>query len=151
MHPASRTWISRLVSSMLPGNTGRQVSRTDTVRILALMNGDCDFTVLSDVARRMNWTVTLTCDREHAEQLAKSDRFAVILCDRASGGNWKEMIAEFIRSSPCAAVILMSSTYDSLLWEEVTSKGGYDVLRKPLSDETVTAVVSRAVTYWRLR
>jgi DNA-binding NtrC family response regulator len=135
----------------LPGSIGQRHEDTDAVKILAVMQGDADFEIVSDVASRMNWTVTLSPEYEHGARTAKLDGFAVVLCDRDLTANWKACLDEFVRSAPHSAIILMSSVNDSFLWEEVTSKGGYDVLRKPLCRDTVAAVVSRAVAYWRLR
>jgi DNA-binding NtrC family response regulator len=115
------------------------------------MSGGDDFSTLSDVANRMNWSVTLTSDYEHATDVARSRDFAAILIDRDLAPNWKHAISELARSAPHSAVIVVSYINDSHFWEEVTSKGAYDVLRKPFGFDNVCAVISRAVTYWRLR
>jgi DNA-binding NtrC family response regulator len=147
----NRAWISRLLNGVWPPRIAEERrSREERVNLLAVMNADADFATLSEVAGRMNWSVTLTANSESALESAKSASFAVILCDRDLTGNWKGLLREFIRSAPHSAVILLSSVNDSLLWEEVTSSGGYDVLRKPLCVETVGPLLSRAVTYWRL-
>jgi DNA-binding NtrC family response regulator len=144
-------WISRLMSGLgLPDTIGQRRSATESVRILAMMKGGADFDVVADVAERMNWAVTLTSQYD-AARAAPLEGFAVVLCDRDLTANWRACLDEFVRAAPHSAVILMSNVNDSFLWDEVTSKGGYDVLRKPLSRETVSAVVSRAVAYWRLR
>jgi DNA-binding NtrC family response regulator len=149
---ASRVWLSRLLSGVWPAkNPEHRESGEEYVSLLAVMKADADFTALSEVAGRMHWSITLTGNQEFALESAKSHTFAVILCDRDLTANWKALLRAFIHSAPHSAVILLSNVNDSLLWEEVTSSGAYDVLRKPLRVETVSPLLSRAVTYWRLR
>lgn len=117
--------------------------------ILAMMRSGRDFSILSSVALRMDWSVTLASEYEEARQLTKSQTFAVVLIDRDLSSNWKHCLDGLIHSAPDSGIILLSRVEDPLLWEEVTTKGGYDVLRKPLNAQAVTAVLSRAITYWR--
>jgi DNA-binding NtrC family response regulator len=148
----SKFWIPKFLDRIrVPAIINWISPRSHGVRILAVMSGGDDFSTLSDVANRMNWSVTLTPDCEHAADVARSRDFAAILLDRDLVANWKHAVSELARSAPHSAVIVISYINESLFWEEVTSKGAYDVLRKPFAFNNVCAVISRAVTYWQLR
>ena len=45
-------------------------------------------------------------------------------------------------------MLLISRVTDEYLWNEVVSNGGYDVLRKPLSESDVQRQVRLAWSYW---
>lgn len=74
---------------------------------------------------------------------------AVILCERdLPDGDWKDVLDALASQPDPAAFIVISPHADELLWAEVLSLGGYDVLQKPFDISEVTRVVGMA---WRQR
>jgi DNA-binding NtrC family response regulator len=121
------------------------------VPILAVMDRDSDFVTLEIAAQRLRHPMSLVSSYNAARRLAKLSGPAVVMCDRESLTDWRNDVETLARKAPQACIILMSPTRDIELWEEVTQTGGYDVVLKPLDDESARRILARAVSYVRLR
>lgn len=108
---------------------------SSAVRVLAVMPRDSDAQTLSQIAARAQWELHFSSSFESALDLARRERFAVILYDRGDG--WRDAIGKLCHTAPDSNVILTSPANDDLLWQEVIKLGGYDVLTKPFHEERV--------------
>lgn len=114
-------------------------ARYETVRLLAIMSAGSDREALLRIAGRQHWQVDLAPNTDYALDLLGAHRFAVIVydCDTA-GPNWRAVLDQLVKHSAGASVILASPTKDDHLWQEVTQRGGYDVVLKPFREDLVT-------------
>ena len=109
------------------------------IRVLAVMPRDQDSQALARIAEKANWKIEFASSRADALSLIKRHRFAVILCDRGLSlhSNWSHSIEDLASQAPESSVILASPANDDRLWQEVISRGGFDVLTKPFQEERV--------------
>lgn len=74
----------------------------------------------------------------------------IIIYDRElSPMHWPENIHELARKSPRPYIILLSSSIDANLWDELQRVGGCDILRTPLDREMLLGAVQRGWQLWR--
>jgi DNA-binding NtrC family response regulator len=86
---------------------------------------------------------------EEAYSVAKQLNAPVILLDRDWPETaWRTAVERFAASPHRACVILVSGVTDAYLWQELTRRGGYDVLPKPLQADRVERTVRLALSYW---
>lgn len=125
-------------------------SSTAEVTIVGLMNGDdADGRLLSDVAGRSGWQLVFTKTYPEARGALDQAQVPVVLCDRELlGTGWRKAIERLSAPPLRACVILLSEAIDTNLWTEVVRGGGYEVLAKPLRDDSLVRAVRLAWSYW---
>ncbi len=98
------------------------------------------------------WSVCTADTLAEARKLAADYEIAVALCDRdAPGIEWRRAVQELAHTQSHPCVVLLTGTEDWELWEQVTAAGGYDVVRKPVSAETLSRVIGAGISHWRSR
>jgi DNA-binding NtrC family response regulator len=117
------------------------------VPIVALMV-EQDRGVLTNISRQELLDVHFAESCEEASALANQLSAPVILFDRNwPGTDWRTAVEKLAASSHHACVILMSGVADDYLWQELIRRGGYDVLPKPLRNDSVSRVIKLALSY----
>lgn len=112
------------------------------VPVLAITTDDKDRRLLSEFAASGRWDLTLVGSVQEALSMLKNSQPVVVLCARELVCvDWRQAFDHVTAVKPKCALILISSTYDDGLWDQVVQQGGYDVLKTPLrQDQTISAV-----------
>lgn len=117
----------------------------ERLRILALSMSLDDRFLLEELAEQHHWELRFTQSPQDAFRLASQGHFEMILCDRNQPGYpWREVMDRLAERSPRSCILLVSPVKDDGLWGSVLHQGGYDVLLRPLREESVLHAV-RAV------
>jgi len=120
------------------------------ITIVGLMSSeDEDARLLVDVGGRNAWQVVFAGTHAEVEAALDQAQVPVVFCDRdLLGLGWRKAVERLSGPPKRACVILLSENADTNLWNEVVKGGGYDVLPKPLREDTVTRAVRLARSYW---
>ena len=79
-----------------------------------------------------------------------SQEVAVVLTDpHLPDGDWKQLTAEARRLERPPSIIVVSDASDWKLWADVLTAGGYDLLTKPWTPESVGWMVESAYRRWQ--
>jgi len=62
---------------------------------------------------------------------------------------WREAVSLFSRLSPRPYVILLSSSSDKNLWDELVRHGGSEILRTPIDGDAFKRAIRSAWSLWR--
>lgn len=123
---------------------------SDLPRVLVISAFDHDQKFFAGLHTAGTWNITLTCNVDRAIELLAHNDFSIIVYDRdLPGWEWREVLIRLRTWAPRTAVVLMSRVIDNFLWKEVLSHGGYDLLPKPLDQDTADRVLRRAWYYWK--
>jgi DNA-binding NtrC family response regulator len=143
----TRVW--RMVHSLFSGGAPRRVPLPRRVPVVALMVNEQDRHVLANVFGAEPLDVRFAESCEEAYSVAKQLTAPVILLDRDwPETEWRTAVERLTASPHHACVILVSGVSDAYLWQELTRRGGYDVLPKPLQADKVERTVKLALSYW---
>ncbi len=108
-----------------------------SLRILGIALPVDDCLSLRWLAEEHKWALRLTQSPQEAFALASHSHFAIILCDRNQPGYpWREVMERLADCSPRSCILLVSPISGDDLWQSVLQHGGYDVLRRPLRDNS---------------
>ena len=141
-----RVW--QALHSFFAGIGSPRKTLASRVPIVALIVGEQDRGVLASVSKQEPFDVHFAESCEEAFTLANQWNAAVIFFDRDwPGTDWRAAVESLAASSHHACVILMSGVADDYLWQELIRRGGYDVLPKPLRNDTVSRVIKLALSY----
>ena len=120
---------------------------TPRLRILALSIAIDDCVSLRWLAQQHKWELRLTQSPREAFNLASQSHFEIILCDRNQPGYpWREVMERLAACSPRSCILLVSPVSDDDLWRSVLEHGGYDVLRRPLRENSTLHAI---LAVWR--
>jgi len=117
--------------------------------ILSIGSPEVDRTVLDQLAHAHSWKLYFTSSYSEANASILRVQPHIILLDRELAVAWRIAVTSLAATSGGACVILISHVVDDYLWNEVVLHGGYDVVRKPLSEGDVLRIVKLAWAYWR--
>ena len=118
--------------------------------IVALLVSEHDRSVLTRVAVQEQWDLHLAESCAEAWAVMNQFNAPVILYDRNwPATEWRAVVQKLASSPHRACVVLTSGVVDDRLRQELTRWGGYEILVKPLREESVTRVVKLAWSYWR--
>jgi len=115
------------------------------VPVAALMVNEQDRHVLASVFGEEPLDVRFAESCQEARSVANQLTAPVILLDRDwPEAEWRTAVERLAASPYRACVILVSGVSDGHLWQELTRRGGYDVLPKPLQ-----AIKLNALSSWQ--
>ena len=118
----------------------------ERVRILAVAMSIDDRVSLGWIGDERNWKMRFTQSPREAFALASQHQFEVILCDRTQPGYpWREVMYRLAECSPQSCILLVSPVSDDDLWQSVLQHGGYDVLIRPLKENTTVRTIQAAL------
>jgi len=118
------------------------------VPVVALVVSGLDRGVLKIVAEQESFELHMVESIEQAGRLAELVIAPVILVDRDwPGVDWKEAVGNLSVASQSTCVVLISGVSDDYLRRELTRRGGYEVLTKPLRAENVARILKLARSY----
>jgi DNA-binding response OmpR family regulator len=150
--------IVKTISGLLPRKNHRSERLTEardgnakasSITILCVPGTDPDRQLLDEISRRNHWNMSFASSSDEARESLKRSRPQIILIDRdIDGADWRYAVSSLAAASGGACVLLISRVIDDYLWNEVVTNGGYDVLRKPLSESEVLRNVKLAWSYW---
>jgi DNA-binding NarL/FixJ family response regulator len=101
-----------------------------------------DRILLQRLGKQHNWELCFTYSPREAFGLASQSYFELILCDRNQPGYpWREAMDRLAECSPRSCILLVSPVRDDALWRNVLQQGGYDVLIRPLREESALHAV----------
>jgi len=143
----TRVW--ERVHSLFAGGVPRRMIPAARVPVVALMVNEQDRHVLASVFGEEPLDVRFAESCQEACSVANQLTAPVILLDRDwPEAEWRTAVERLAASPYRACVILVSGVSDGHLWQELTRRGGYDVLPKPLQADKVERAVKLAVSYW---
>jgi DNA-binding response OmpR family regulator len=94
------------------------------------------------------WWLCFSGLPRQAFRLASENDFDLILCDRNQPGHpWREVMDRLGAISPRSCILLVAPSKDDYLWWDVLNHRGFDVLIRPLRDETVLRGIDAAVRF----
>jgi PleD family two-component response regulator len=141
--------------SLLPGlrrgNSSASPGLTDDrmPKVLAVISSCPDRTALERLASVSGWQLTFA-DSLAAALHSRTVLPPVVLYQRElAGGDWRVAVRTLSRMLPRPCVILLSSTTDRNLWDELERSGGSDLLKLPLDNGSTLRSVNRAWALWR--
>ena len=118
------------------------------LKILVLCTSLEDRFLLERLGKRHGWDLWFVESARAGFRLVSENAFDVILCDRNQPGYpWREVVDRLTTSSPRSCVMLISPMKDDYLWGEVILHGGYDVVSRPLREDSLLRVIQAAVRY----
>ena len=118
------------------------------LRILALSMPIDDCVSLRWMAEQHNWELRLTQSPRDAFHLASQSHFEIILCDRNQPGYpWREVMDRLAACSPRSCILLVSPASDDDLWQSVLQHGGYDVLLRPLRENSALHAIQAVLRF----
>ena len=118
------------------------------LRILALSMSSDDSVLLMCLAQQHKWDLRLTNSPRDAFHLASQSHFEIILCDRNQPGYpWREVMDRFAECSPRSCILLVSPVSGDDLWRSVLQHGGYDVLLRPLRQDSALRAIQAVLRF----
>lgn len=118
------------------------------LKILALSMCIDDCVSLRCLAHQHKWDLRITQSPRDAFQLASQSHFEVILCDRNQPGYpWREVMDRLATYSPRSCILLVSPVSNDSLWRSVLQHGGYDVLLRPLREESALHAIQAVLRF----
>ncbi|MBZ5607386.1 MAG: hypothetical protein LAP38_03945 [Acidobacteriia bacterium] len=160
MWPAIYSFFTSLPSRIRGerSNGSRLLTRPDgqpgtpsRIPIVALVIGDGDRQVLTDISAQELWDVHFAKSCEEACDATNRLSAPVAVFDRdCPGAEWRTAVQNLALSPQRTCVILVSGVADEYLCQELIRSGGYDVLAKPLRAGDVARVIKLALSYWRV-
>jgi DNA-binding response OmpR family regulator len=147
---ASSSFLSKTGDrSGMPARAAHSIAPSPAITVLALPGSEPDRQLLDEIARRNRWSMSFAPTSSEARESLKRTNPQIILIDRdIDGTDWRFAVSSLAAESGGACVLLISRVVDDYLWNEVVTNGGYDVLRKPLSESEVVRNVRLAWSYW---
>ena len=135
--------------SAAPGVVDASGPHRPRVTIVSILLDEQDRSLIADVCYQNQWDVFFAKTCAEARQVSEQIKPHIILLDRdLADGDWRDSLSACASSSAGACTMLISRFADDSLWNEVVRNGGYDVLPKPLREETVLQAVKFAWSYW---
>ena len=118
------------------------------LRILVLSMSLEDRFVLERLGKQHDWELQFTSSPREGVRLASQSHFELILCDRNQPGYpWREVMDRLAACSPRSCILLVSPVSDDNLWRDVLQRGGYDVLIRPLREESALHAVEAVLRF----
>lgn len=112
--------------------------------VLAVTADNDDFRQIE--AAMPGWTILEARNCRDARQILGSRTCQVVLCERAlADGVWTDLIRATQACPDTPPIVVMSRVADEDMWAEVLSRGGLDLVAKPLAAKDLR----RALTSWR--
>ena len=122
-----------------------QVARQNTHRIVAIVPHGPIRSLLQSIARNVGWALTLSETPLIPAATRGADTPPIVICDRElSPYGWQEIIGALADNSPRPYVILLSPQADANLWDELQRVGGSDILRAPVTRESLLRALTKA-------
>ena len=141
--------VWRILHSLFAGPTPNPETLPPRIPVVALIVGEQDRSVLTRAAGEEFLDLRLAESVEEACAGAIRATAAVVLVDRDwPGTDWRAILRRLAESAYPACVVLVSGVADDYLLREVIRLGGYDVLPKPLRQDTVSRALKLALSYW---
>ncbi len=123
-------------------------TREQRLRILALSMSIDDSVLLRCLAQQHKWDLRLTPSPQDAFRLASQSYFEIILCDRNQPGYpWREVMDRLAECSPRSCILLVSPVSGDDLWRSVLQQGGYDVLLRPLRENSTLHAIQAVLRF----
>ena len=117
------------------------------LRILGLSMSIDDCILLRCLALQHKWDL-LTRSPRDAFRLASQSHFEIILCDRNQPGYpWREVMDRLAKCSPRSCIVLVSPVGEDDLWRSVLQHGGYDVLLRPLRENSALHAIQAVLRF----
>lgn len=118
-------------------------------KLLCVLPSAADCHLMTELSRRQHWDMYVAASRDQAHRAIQQVQPHVVLLDRdVEPAGWRYALSSLAQASNGACVLLVSPVIDEYLWNDVVLNGGYDVLRKPLSEDDVSRNVKLALSYW---
>jgi len=115
------------------------------LRILVLSKFLEDRFPLERLADEHGWELRFINSPQLGFRLLANSVFDVILCDcNQTGYPWREVLDRLSADSPRSCILLISAVNDDYLWGEVIRHGGYDVVTRPLREESLLRAIQAA-------
>ena len=128
---------------------GHRVDSDHCPAALAIMAEGPGRDALLMVFREAGWKLTFA-DTFAPTLDPRTERPPIVLFERELNPcHWREAVSLLSRLSPRPYVILLSSSSDKNLWDELVRHGGSEILRTPIDRDTVMRAVKSGWSLWR--
>ena len=85
-----------------------------------------------------------------AWNMANALQAPVVLCERdVPGMEWQDVVRILAAAAPHPCVIMTSTVVDDYVWREIVTRGGYDVVARPLRSDDAARAIRLAMSYWK--
>ena len=111
------------------------------IRVVAVLAGEHDRELLSQIATQANWSLQMPRTFRGAIQIVSQNPAAVIIGDQP---DWRAALETLRINSPNSRIILTASETDDKLWLEVLDRGGFDVVTRPFHPRRLLETIGRA-------
>ena len=127
----------------------REPTGAAAATLLCVLPTPADRSLLADLSRRQRWETFFASSRDDARETIRRVQPQIVVLDRdLEPAGWRYALSSLAAASNGACVLLVSRVIDEYLWNEVVSNGGYDLVRKPLTEEAISRNVKLALSYW---
>jgi FixJ family two-component response regulator len=141
-------WKTALGS--LARGLSRRHKRSERVRragswILAIVPEGANRLALQSISEQAGWTLAFSDSGTDRGCLTLPVIPPIVIYDRGlSQEHWGEIIRALAKKSPRPYIILLSSSTDANLWDELERVGGSDILRTPINRDHLLRALRRA-------
>lgn len=118
--------------------------------VVALILNDHDRRRLSEIAVHERIEVHFADTCSEAWNAINRLRSPVVLCERDLPYiEWQDAVRILASALSHPCIILTSPVVDDYVWREIVSRGGYDVLARPLRCDDAARAIRLAMTSWK--
>jgi len=140
--------VSRLRRSAQMKLSRLRIDTENCPRAMAIMAEGPGRDALEAVFRDAGWRLTIA-DTSAPALDPVCERLPIIFYERElNRSRWREAVLLLSRLSPRPYVILLSSTSDRNLWDELVRYGGCDIVRTPICRDAVIQAVESGWSLW---
>jgi DNA-binding NtrC family response regulator len=131
-------------------NSSHAASPASQFRVLLVSSGADGSSKLISLLHDMHCDVVSASTCRQVLPLLHSEEVPVLVTDPVlPDGDWKGITNEITRLRTPPSVIVVSDSSDWRLWADVLSAGGFDLLSKPWTPETVAWTLQSAFRRWQ--
>ena len=144
------SFFARIPGPRDGGQARGAIPSSPRLSIVALVVSEHDRSVLNRVAGQQQWDLLIVESCAEAWAVMNQSIAPIVLYDRNwPATEWRTVVQKLASSPHRACVVLTSGVVDDRLRQELTRWGGYEILVKPLREESVTRVIKLAFSYWQ--
>jgi DNA-binding NarL/FixJ family response regulator len=118
-------------------------------QILAIVPQGSNRLLLHAISQETGWNLMLSETLPSPTSGWQTAAPPIIIYDRELAAEcWREIVRVLTKKSPKPYVILLSANTDANLWDELQRVGGSDILRAPVTRDSMLRALKRARQFW---
>jgi hypothetical protein len=96
-----------------------------------------------------DWAVAISVSGSGSDALERGVPPIIVYDRELSPEHWSDSVRALAKKSPRPYIILLSSTADANLWDELERAGGAEILRTPVDRERLLWALVKGWQLWR--